>query len=601
MQENNIFKNITGKHKSLVLYSVAALFMVAVAMNMITSNTEEVTESEMDVKVKLVSVSDYYGSQSAVETIAEVEALEQMNINSQLSATVKKINIEIGDKVLKGDLLVELDHATLDAQLAQASARVSNAKSAYDKLIEGASQETVAQSVAGLENAKATNNVAIRNAELALEQAELALKNSKKSNGQMVTDAYDSLRTGLSANLSNVYNALVSAGDILGEAPGNETGNKLYDNLFSVKNLTLKTSSKQYFQTALSNYQDLKPKVDSLGVNTAPQEIITMGDGMLALLDSTIQALNTISVALENTVTSSSFTAQNLNGLKSQISGQLALLNQSKQVVLATKQKVISLNISDNNTSEADTQQYERALENLRLIKAQTSSAYAVQIAGHNTLIAQARSEDIASAKAALQEAQAAYSQVAASRNYAFIRAPFDSTVAVVSVDLGDLLSLGTPIISVVNDSGLQLRSYIAEQDRALMQTGTKVEIEGGYSGSLARIAPSIDPETKKIEILVAVESEKTSLTVGQFASLKIAINKNIKDNIYYLPLKAIEMLSDSGLVYTVDENNTLVSHEVTLGKVVDEKITVTNGIDSSWKILQNVRGVKTGESVIIK
>jgi HlyD family secretion protein len=87
---------------------------------------------------------------SASGTIESVD----VTVSSKLSGQIKKINIEEGDKVKEGDLLLELDHDLLDIQLRQAEARVQQAEAQLRLLRSGARKEDIEVAEQSLKQAK---------------------------------------------------------------------------------------------------------------------------------------------------------------------------------------------------------------------------------------------------------------------------------------------------------------------------------------------------------------------------------------------------------------------------------------------------------------
>jgi HlyD family secretion protein len=77
-----------------------------------------------------------------------------VTVSSKLSGQIKQINIKEGDKVKKGDLLVELDHDLLDIQLRQAEARVEQADAQLKLLLSGARKEDIESAEQSLKQAK---------------------------------------------------------------------------------------------------------------------------------------------------------------------------------------------------------------------------------------------------------------------------------------------------------------------------------------------------------------------------------------------------------------------------------------------------------------
>ncbi len=82
-----------------------------------------------------------------------VESVD-VTVSSKLAGQIKQINIKEGDKVKKGDLLVELDHDLLDIQLRQAEARVEQADAQLKLLLSGARKEDIESAEQSLKQAK---------------------------------------------------------------------------------------------------------------------------------------------------------------------------------------------------------------------------------------------------------------------------------------------------------------------------------------------------------------------------------------------------------------------------------------------------------------
>ncbi|MBU1992636.1 MAG: biotin/lipoyl-binding protein [Patescibacteria group bacterium] len=114
----------------VVITAVLSLFVYRSYVSLTAK--DEVTEEPKPV-VSLLDVNMYKEARGYVEGTGQVEAFDQIALRSELNSKVKKVYVEIGDIVKKGELLVELDHGALDAQLEQASAAVARMQGTLDK------------------------------------------------------------------------------------------------------------------------------------------------------------------------------------------------------------------------------------------------------------------------------------------------------------------------------------------------------------------------------------------------------------------------------------------------------------------------------------
>ena len=87
----------------------------------------------------------------------EVE-VKKIDLSSKLTGRVKRINIKKGDKVKKGDVLIELDTPEIDAKAQQANATLVLAMAQQEKAYNGARNEQIAMAKAALDLAQKTYN-----------------------------------------------------------------------------------------------------------------------------------------------------------------------------------------------------------------------------------------------------------------------------------------------------------------------------------------------------------------------------------------------------------------------------------------------------------
>jgi hypothetical protein len=131
---------------------------------------------------------------------------------------------------------------------------------------------------------------------------------------------------------------------------------------------------------------------------------------------------------------------------------------------------------------------------------------------------------------------------------------------------------------------------------------GAPVTIEDNGSGVVTQIASAIDPLTKKIEVRVGISEEENILTNGESVRLAITTESGTASEAtdISLPVIAIKMTPEGPVVFSVNNENILVPHPVTLGAIAGDTV-VTTGIDSNLTIVTDARGLRAGEVVTIK
>jgi RND family efflux transporter MFP subunit len=106
----------------------------------------------------------------------------------------------------------------------------------------------------------------------------------------------------------------------------------------------------------------------------------------------------------------------------------------------------------------------------------------------------------------------------------ATIRAPFDGVISERSVSQGDVVSPGTPLITVIDPASMRLEATVPSEQLSALSVAAPVRFEvRGYPnqsfvGRIASIAPAVDPATRQIAILVDIPNPGGKLVAGLFA-----------------------------------------------------------------------------------
>lgn len=102
---------------------------------------------------------------SVISTNGKVEPVQNFEAHAPIGTTVKRILVSQGDRVKKGQLLVELDAANARSQAAQATAQMRSSEADLNATEHGGTQEEVLTLQAQLVKARADHDAAQRNFE----------------------------------------------------------------------------------------------------------------------------------------------------------------------------------------------------------------------------------------------------------------------------------------------------------------------------------------------------------------------------------------------------------------------------------------------------
>lgn len=111
------------KIKRIIWGSIAAVLVLAIAVWIIIGKKkfEEVTLTAEVAKMDSLEI--------IVTATGEIQPVYKVEVGTQVSGIVEKLYVDFNSKVEKGDLLAELDRSTLQEQVNQATATLSNAES----------------------------------------------------------------------------------------------------------------------------------------------------------------------------------------------------------------------------------------------------------------------------------------------------------------------------------------------------------------------------------------------------------------------------------------------------------------------------------------
>ena len=230
-------------------------------------------------------------------------------------------------------------------------------------------------------------------------------------------------------------------------------------------------------------------------------------------------------------------------------------------------------------------------IDNLKTKKAGVSSSEQNLTTGESGVTA-----DVRIAEAAVTAALAQLEQT-------IIRAPISGTINKLDLEIGSFVSPGAPVIYITNPRGLEVSAFVSGKDIRDVLLGAKVLVQGSIPGTVVRVANALDPVTQKAEVKIAI-SANAPLVSGQSAT--VSINRSTKTtvlnkNSYSIPITTLKITPEGPVVFTVSENNTLISNPVVLGNLRGSSVEIESGITSEMKIVIDARGHKERDIVIIK
>ncbi len=562
------FKKPKKKHVPVMaIVAIMILFVFRVIGNQAIVEEEP---TKVVKSVELIELASLYDAAGKVEVNGQVESKAQVKLKSEVFAPVARVYVNLGDQVSVGQTLVAFNSADLSADLAQAQAGLEA----------NLAQASVQQAALDRTRITAGNNIAA--AKAVLQTAENNLKISQNTDtSQIVQDAYEDLSILLRSVHSSIKSAFISIDRILGV--DNKGVNDAFETeLFNQDPSTINQNTTKYRQLRLKrqNLDQLMETVNTASLEELDKMAKDSAEILVELGDMFVSLTAMVNSALP---TGGSLDQASLDSLRTGL--------QTAQADVSTKDSSLTnqlQNIANAKTSLSTTEiAYNKAVQDLTDTEKQAEA-------------------DIISAEAALRvqnsqvaSSQASVKKVSALLSKTVIRSPISGVVSVLPAKVGELMSSGEHVVSVVNVNGLQVKTFVDSSNLKDISSGNEALVEGDYKAVVSHIAPSIDPITKKVEVITVLPEKPESLVVGQFVSLEIQKTPTEEQEIF-LPLEAVKIGVDGKFVYTVNEENKVEKREVEVEKISGNKIQIISGLENLTSIVATAGAVEVGEEVVV-
>jgi len=162
------------------------------------------------------------------------------------------------------------------------------------------------------------------------------------------------------------------------------------------------------------------------------------------------------------------------------------------------------------------------------------------------------------------------------------IAAPFDGKVALEDVEIGQIVTPGENLLTLVDITRVKILVTISELDitKLSLDSTVKVVIDSlpglHFSGKVESIGLKADENTRTFPVEIVVLNEDEKILPGMLARVTIA-PKEPKE-VIMIPKSAVRTEKGRTLVYVMNQEN-VVQKMVYLGKEAGEKVIVERGL----------------------
>lgn len=572
-----------------------------------------------------------------IQTVSEVgtvKAAKELELNFLQSGALRKVNVKIGEQVLAGQVLAELDMGQLESREKEALSALEAAQANLRKLIVGASKSDIAVSEAQVAQARAAYNSAVSTVAENINQANKRL-NDLETIGTLTTprQAVNSAQVALDNFKSSGLQTIRSSRAALITTVDSKlaTGNAALDymeklftdydlrNAYGARNITIANSSKDLKAAAVVLGDLAKNKIAIARTSNIDTDLNAAVLATDIYLDKVYVALGATFNSLENTVTSASLSQTTLDTYKATISNHQIAMSAGISALQVADYNYQNANLNYSNGLKSADDALNQAIAGLNdAITAARNTLSSATIGGNNSVSASlealnlaekqlakikasARQEDLAVVNAQVRQAQASLDLIFQQKSDNSIIAPISGQVSKINYEIGEQVIPGKAAISMITENNLEVAVDISESEISKLKNQDQVEItldalsdQRKFQGTVYFIEPSatiirdVTYYNVKIKFIDAAEL-LTEIKSGMTANVNIETNR--KDNVLAVPARAIIDKNVSGKFVRV-LNSDLSNYQ---------EVLVETGLSGNDGLIEVIAAnLKAGDKIVL-
>lgn len=197
--------------------------------------------------------------------------------------------------------------------------------------------------------------------------------------------------------------------------------------------------------------------------------------------------------------------------------------------------------------------------------------------------------QSVENLRAELQQKRASMNLAEKKLSDTLIRAPFAGQVKERMVTQGQYLKVQAPVMAIVNVDPLRVRLQVPEKVAGWIGVGQAVTVAveafpgREFVGKVSRMSPSVDTQTRTLELEALLENKQGLLKPGFFVKARIASNH--VESVLLIPNDAVRYVFGVYKVFAVDSKSTLKETEVKLGERTGSDVEIVEGLQDKQRI----------------
>lgn len=181
------------------------------------------------------------------------------------------------------------------------------------------------------------------------------------------------------------------------------------------------------------------------------------------------------------------------------------------------------------------------------------------------------------------------------------VLSPASGIVLTRDAEVGQIASPGgAALFTLEDDSQVELRGQVAEQDLASLKIGQPAEVHligyrHSFAGSIWLLGATINPQTRLGEVRIALQPS-AALRPGSFARAVITESHAERP---VVPQTAVMASSGGSYLYIVNHDGRVARRSVVLGGVISSGVVIESGLTGTERVVTLAGGfLQNGEAV---
>jgi multidrug efflux pump subunit AcrA (membrane-fusion protein) len=229
-------------------------------------------------------------------------------------------------------------------------------------------------------------------------------------------------------------------------------------------------------------------------------------------------------------------------------------------------------------------------LDQAAVALAQAKSQYDIAKKHLDALNAIGKQQALKAAKGQLTSAEGKLLGSRAQLSYSEIRSPISGVVTDRPFYPGEMASVSTPLLTVMDISQVVAKAHIPQTDAVLLRKGDKAVLEvAGWDkkieGAVILVSPALDPNSTTVEIWVQAPNRGVDLRPGMTVQLSITA-QTVHDALVVPAAALLNAEKNKAQVMVIDSQSEAHSREVKTGIREAEEVQIVSGLQAGDQVV---------------